>query len=262
MGHREFLGLTLTGLLALAACVLAFMEVPRILWVLRWILVLVLLLLGTGVFNYNRSLVVVAVLALASVYSTWNRRLSPAILLTGAVVLLLGALALGTFRTIYFGTQAGEISVRSAGLADYDTDVRGALESVMRGPQYGATAIGALDSGMIDRQPDNLLNDILAPVPRLGKSFRDATTSVKFSYVVRGDARFVDTAPPLLIEILMTVGPLFILPTFLAFGVFVGWVERRWVTAQSPLTTYCWMFLGLWSGYLLVGLRPISLSKR
>ena len=123
----------------------------------------------------------------------------------------------------------------------------------MRGPQYGATAIGALDSGVIDRQPDNLLNDILAPVPRLGKSFRDATTSVKFSYVVRGDARFVDTAPPLLIEIMMTVGPLFILPTFLAFGVFVGWVERRWVTAQSPLTTYCWMFLGLWSGYLLAG---------
>ena len=72
-GPSGFLGLTLTGLLALAACVLAFMEVPRILWVLRWILVLVLLLLGTGVFNYNRSLVVVAVLALASVYSTWNR---------------------------------------------------------------------------------------------------------------------------------------------------------------------------------------------
>lgn len=216
----------------------------------------VLLLLGFGTSGYSRGMFLAAGAALAGVLSVRWRRIPVAVLSLLIVIALIGAIALGGYRSSYLSSEAGwETSQVDRGLAE---EVRTQTEVYMRAPQYLSVVPKAVHS---DRSlgPAVLMNSMLAPIPVLGSSFREDTTRTYYSPLVRGTADYSDISPPVVGELYWTLGPLGLLG-FVVVGRAVRSLDRRFYSARTFGRAYVWMFMGVWMGYTLVGSVQVMLQ--
>jgi hypothetical protein len=210
---------------------------------------LVLLLLFAN-FSYNRGSMLAPILAVAAAYSVHVRRLSFPLLALIAIPLLFVTLTFGWYRSTQL--DISELVAADAGVTSGEKVVD-FLQNYPPGPQFSAFLIeqtGSLYWGQ------TLVSSLMYPVPVLGKPFRDTSGVYIYNQLIYGDPDVRDQIIPYEAELYINFHVPGVVLGFALLGWLVHWFQGRFVRADSPIESHCWILLAL--GVLFPGSVPVA----
>ena len=98
-----------------------------------------------------------------------------------------------------------------------------------------------------------LLSGIAAPVPVLGKSFRDASGTGLYNGWIYGSADFHDQVIPFAGELYIDLRFVGVLVGFLMLGAIVARLQVGFVQATTALGAFVSQYVGMWLAFPIVG---------
>jgi hypothetical protein len=247
---RPFLGIGC--LLWLQRCLATSPSRRRLLdW--RILVAAAVIFLSYSGYHYNRSTFTTACICLIASLSLKVRRIGLPVLLTVIVIGTVAAIQVGTYRLIYFGTRGGEILAQEAGLQNYRPDPLGQLQVYMGAPQFVAIPVRATNNGTSPIGPAPIIASALSPIPILGKPFRSESTTSIYNESIYGTSRVEDQHPPLIVELLWTLGLIGVVAGFAILGWFIAVIDDRFMLAHDIFESYVHAFLGVSLAFFIAG---------
>ncbi len=220
------------------------------------ILAIVAVCLSNATFNYNRGSVVVPLVAmLAVIVSNPNRVARRTVSVAGAVVGLVLLLApfYGAYRSSRFTGQEilRDPSVRNV-LFD-KVELTEMLQVYGGAPQFLGFFLEVGKWGQDPQWGAVLGSSVLAPLPILGKPFRETSGTAIYNRFIYGMRDVQDQIAPFQGEAFLD----FHLPGLLVGFGFLGWVAFKLQTAflrsSSLFETFVWQYFSVWTFFLIFG---------
>lgn len=205
------------------------------------------LLFATLLFDYNRASLVVPLVALVGAHLRTVPRL-PLRLLIGVGVAAVGLIVLvGAIRSA--SNAAGLASQGLGGDGRVPLGVA-ELQTYASGPQF----LGwALQHPPPEQPASVVLSSIVYAAPKVGTGFRDGSGPVLYNRSVYGDDRARDLIVPFQAELFWDLGVPGLVLGFLGVGLLIRRCDDGYRREPSVVGAYVWMFLGIWSCFLLLG---------
>lgn len=196
-------------------------------------------------FSYNRGTMLGPLVGLAAAFSVHVWRIPfKGVVLAGAAVLS-AAFLFGAYRSTNL-----EVSELSTTHVEETWDPNGIVEFVQiyaSGPQLTGYMIEQLDLERKFYGGSTLLPSIVYPIPVLGKPYRDQSGTVIFNELIYGDVDNFDQIIPLDGELYVNFHLPGVVVGNVLLGVFLAWLQRRFITAQSAVESYAWLMMALWT---------------
>jgi hypothetical protein len=207
-------------------------------------LALVLVLLFVN-FNYNRGIMLAPILAVSAAYSLHLQRLSWKFLALAAVPVLLAAITFGWYRStdLDLADLVGPDTRASSG----DQEVVDFLQVYAQGPQFSAYLIEKVGPQPPLYYGQTLISSLLYPLPILGKPFRETSGVVVYNRLIYGDSGILDQIIPYEAELYINWHIPGVISGFAFLGWLLSWFQRRFLRAETPVESYCWLVLALWT---------------
>ncbi|MHB8490374.1 MAG: hypothetical protein ACYDCS_09230 [Candidatus Dormibacteria bacterium] len=222
--------------------------VRRALQVLTAVVVLAALATSYAVYGYNRGTVVIAILAMIATFSLRWRRVPMPLLAALAVLLIWGFLAAGSFRSSYQLTQEGAYNSAAT-----SPDPGQTIEVYAQGPQFLGYLLENAPGGDSLLWGGSIAASALAPVPALGRAFRTTSGSAIYNKMIYGTSLVADQIIPFEGELFLNFSIPGVLLGFALLGAAIAALDRRAKTAKSSYGTYAAQYVGLWTGFLVIG---------
>jgi hypothetical protein len=220
------------------------------------ILAIVAVCLSNATFNYNRGSVVVPLVAmLAVIVSNPNRVARRTVLVAGAVVGLVLLLVpfYGAYRSSKFTGQEilSDSSVRNV-LFD-KVELTEMFQVYGGAPQFLGFFLEMEKWGEDPQWGRVLGSSALAPLPILGKPFRETSGTAIYNRFIYGMRDVQDQIAPFQGETFLD----FHLPGLLVGFGFLGWIAFKLQTAflrsSSFFETFVWQYFSVWTFFLIFG---------
>jgi hypothetical protein len=220
------------------------------------ILAIVAVCLSNATFNYNRGSVVVPLVAmLAVIVSNPNRVARRTVFLAGAIVGLVLLLApfYGVYRSSNFTGQEilKDPSVRNV-LAD-KVEITEMFQVYGGAPQFLGFFLEMDKWGTNLQWGKVLVSSALAPLPILGKPFRENSGTVIYNRFIYGMLDVQDQIAPFQGEAFVD----FHVPGLLMGFAFLGWIafklQTAFVQSSSFFETFLWQYFSVWTFFLIFG---------
>lgn len=220
------------------------------------ILAIVAVCFSNATFNYNRGSVIVPLIAmLAMILSNPNRAARRTIFSAGALVslVLLVTPFYGAYRGSKFTGQEilKDPSVRSV-LTD-KVELTDMLQVYAGAPQFLGFFLEMDNWGATPQLGKVLASSALAPLPVLGKPFRENSGTAIYNRFIYGVQDVQDQIAPFQGEIFLD----FHLPGLLVGFAFLGWLAFKLQTAfaqsSSFFDKFVWQYFSVWIFFLIFG---------
>jgi O-antigen/teichoic acid export membrane protein len=203
-------------------------------------------------YNYNRAAIFVPLVALAAAYGLHVHKVRLRSIVLFGLVVLVAAYSFGNYRSVELATKGGEYSAQSVGLQK-SPSLEAQLQVYGGAPQFSAVVVqnlptlGGFSYGRV------AVNDILYPLPIIGRSFRAQSGVAKYNALIYGQTGTTDEVIPFVAEAYWNFGPFGVFGGFLLIGVAVAALQRRFDASQSLLAAFACQYLGMWTAFLIVG---------
>lgn len=215
-----------------------------------------------SVFNFNRGLLAVPLLAVATLPQIKGDRPSWRIMaLVGLLFLLLTPLYV-LYRS---GTEPGtDLLSSSSRQASAQDQIKVSDFAQMYGgaPQYLAFLLEQSHWGINPRWGVVTISSIVAPVPVLGKPFRPNSGFSIFNRMLYGTDAILDQNVPFHGEPFLD----FHLVGIIAGAALFGWVlyrlQRAFQRSRSSIEIYIWQYLSVWTCFLIFGFGSIGVQSQ
>jgi hypothetical protein len=212
--------------------------------------------LSNATFNYNRSSVVVPLVAiLAVIVSSPSRIPRRTVFSAGAIVLMVLLIApfYGAYRSSEFTGQEilRDSSVRNV-LAD-KVEITEMFQVYGGAPQFLGFFLEMGKWGANPQWGKVLGYSALAPLPILGKPFRDGSGTAIYNRFIYGMLDVQDQIAPFQGEAFVDLH----LPGLLAGFAFLGWIAFRlqiaFIQSSSFFEIFIWQYFSVWAFFLIFG---------
>ena len=203
-------------------------------------------------YNYDRSAVVIPLIALVAAYARHIRKLRLRSVVIFGFLLLLLAAAFGNYREIEFATQGGRISLQQAGITSTPS-LESQIQVYGAAPQFSGLVIQDLPSIGGFASGRTMIASVLSPLPVVGKGFRSDSGAVRYNELVYGRSGTVDEVLPFLGELYWNFGPLGVIAGFFMLGMAIAAFQRRFDASDSILAAFICQYLGMWVAFLILG---------
>lgn len=212
--------------------------------------------LSNSTFNYNRGSVVVPLVAMLTVTVNRPGRVPRrTVLFAGAMVfiVLLAAPFYGAYRSSKFTGQEilSDASVRNV-LADR-LELTEMLQVYGGAPQFLGFFLEMDKWGANPQWGKVLTSSALAPLPILGKPFREATGTAIYNRLIYGQLDARDQIAPFQGETFID----FHLPGLLVGFAFLGWIafklQSAFARSSSFFEIFTWQYVSVWTFFLIFG---------
>jgi O-antigen/teichoic acid export membrane protein len=203
-------------------------------------------------YNYDRSAVVIPLIALVAAYARHIRKLRLRSVVIFGLLLLLGAAAFGNYREVEFATQGGRISLQQAGITSTPS-LESQIQVYGAAPQFSGLVIQDLPNIGGFASGRTMIASVLSPLPVVGKEFRSDSGAVRYNDLVYGRSGTVDEVLPFLGELYWNFGPLGVIAGFFMLGMAIAAFQRRFDASDSILAAFICQYLGMWVAFLIVG---------
>jgi hypothetical protein len=220
------------------------------------VLAIVAVCFSNATFNYNRGSVIVPLIAmLAVILSNRNRVGRKTIFSAGAIVSLV--LFVAPFYGVYRGSEfTGQEILRDPSVRSTLTDKVELTEmfQVYGGaPQFLGFFLEMDDWGATPQWGNVLGSSVLAPLPILGKPFRDSSGTAIYNRLIYGMRDVQDQIAPFQGEAFLD----FHFPGLLAAFALLGWLTFKLQTAftgsLSFFEIFVWQYFSVWTCFLIFG---------
>jgi hypothetical protein len=226
----------------------------------RLLILITLVVLSTGasaLYQYNRAAILVPAAALVAAWSVRKRRISYALLLAVGLAAFVVFLQLGSFRDAYYRTRGGMLDPSQVTLRQVDP-IR-TIQVYSNGPQFLAFALENSPPGT-PFLGGSLIASALSPVPAIGRNFRDQSGSTMYNDLIYGKGIAYDQIIPFHAELWWNFGLVGVAAGFVALGLLVNRIDKRFRASQTLLSAYIFQFWGIWLCFLIVG-APAVLAQ-
>ena len=198
-------------------------------------------------FSFNRGAFVFPLLALAAVYSSRVRRISP-VLAAGVLLALMPVLmALGSYRTQVPGAEKPAGSFHDSLL-----DLSENIEVYAGGPQLTGVFYSQLGWGEHLYFGSSIVSSVLSPIPVLGKGFREGGGPIVYNQAIYGMSGIDDQIPPFASELFANFHIGGVLFGFVGFGVVLATMERWLGTITSTFGAFVIQYIATWGAMMSV----------
>ena len=209
-----------------------------------------LLILST--YSYNRSALVIPLVAMVSAYSTHIRRISlPTLVVAGSIVLI-AALLFGQYRSTQFRTEGGRVTPPAHVRTDATPSSVVQLEIYGQAPQFQAIIEENLGTGGSYRLGQTVLPEVFSPIPKIGRIFRSSTATQEYNQLIYQNTTTADQIAPFEGEMVWNFTLIGELIAMIILGSVLARFHRRFMTSTSVLDAYILQYLALWLGMLVV----------
>jgi hypothetical protein len=253
---RGLIGLILRPFLGFGLIALWCRSLDSLHWARRHARVsLALLVVGTvlvyGTFGFNRASIVYPLLGIVAVYHARVRRFGIASLVTVALVSLVLFGSIGIYRS--GSVTAGEfLGAPGRRAIQEGFDLNQELQVYGAAPQFLAFVMTEAEATR-PRWGGALLSGIAAPIPILGKPFRDASGTGLYNGWIYGSADFHDQVIPFAGELYIDLRFVGVLIGFLILGAIVARLQVGFVQATTALGAFVAQYVGMWLAFPIVG---------
>ena len=203
----------------------------------------VVIVLLVANFNYNRGTMLGPLVGLAAAFSVHVWRIPfKGVVLTGVLALSL-AFGLGWYRA----SDLDLTELSAAAVADA-WDPEGVVDFVQiyaSGPQMAAYLIESLEGKFYYGK--TLFPSLVYPIPVLAKPYRDSSGTGIFNQLIYGDTESVDQIIPLDGELYINFHLAGVVLGNVLVGWFLAWLQGKFVAAPSPVESYAWLMMALWT---------------
>ena len=214
-------------------------------------LLVVVTVLVYGTFGFNRASIVYPLLGIVAVYNTRVRRFGIASLVTVAVVSVVLFGSIGIYRS--GSATAGQfLGAQGRRAIQEGFDLNQELQVYGAAPQFLAFVMTEADA-IQPRWGGALLSGIAAPVPVLGKPFRDASGTGLYNEWIYGSADVHDQVIPFAGELYIDLRFVGVLVGFLMLGAIVARLQVGFVQATTALGAFVSQYVGMWLAFPIVG---------
>ncbi|WP_328425697.1 hypothetical protein OG470_17720 [Micromonospora sp. NBC_00389] len=198
-----------------------------------------------SLYSYNRTAVVVPVIAIFAAYGLLALRSRKALTILVLVGLFVFAYQVGNVRREILATEGGRYSRAQVGLdEDPAASLLETIQVYGQSPQFPAFA---LESTPPQDYPGQLLiSSALSPIPALGGPYRDSNGTAMYNRAIYGTPDVNDQVLPLAVEAWWSLGPPGVLLIFGMFGALLEFVQRRFWRATSFAGAYGSAVIGIW----------------
>ena len=203
----------------------------------------VVLVLLVANFNYNRGTMLGPIVGLAAAFSVHVWRIPFKGLVLAGVLVLSMAFVFGWYRS----TDLDITELSASAVAD-TWNTEGVIEFVQiyaSAPHMAAYLIEALEGKFYYGK--TLLPSLIYPLPVLGKPFRDISGPVIFNELIYGDTDSLDQIIPLDGELYINFHLAGVVLGSMLLGCFLAWLQGRFVAAPTPVESYAWLMMALWT---------------
>jgi hypothetical protein len=202
-------------------------------------------------FGFNRSALLVPLLAMGAVFTRRVARIRFAPLLVAGAVVALFAAFLGTYRTgaLAVGRMASDPQYRSQMLLSMHLEDQ--LQIYDIAPQFLGYMLAHSDNQPPPAQM--LLSSVLYPIPVLGKSFREHSGVTYYNRAIYGNTGVLDQIVPFQGELFVTLGFAGLIVGFALLGCVIGRLQRGSEESASAYGLYWRQYLGAWTVFLVQG---------
>ena len=212
---------------------------------------------AAATFDYNRSAVVIPIVALLTTYGRHVRRFAPIHLGFIAAVLLVAAFQFGQYREVYLGTQGGRVTLENALLAGKRSSFFDQVQIYGNGPQMWATVVNDANHGGGFQLGSTIPGSILLPAPVIGEPVRAASGPNRYNELIYGDTKVTDQILAYGAEMYWNFGEFGVLAGGILLGLSVRYLDTR-SRAGDPLVTYTYAYIGLWVALLVINSLSIT----
>jgi hypothetical protein len=167
--------------------------------------------------------------------------------MAGAVVLI-GAFTFGAYRST--DMQIGDLFEGQSDLhVSQEQNFVDNVQVYGHAPQFTAFLLEELDlqPGLAGRA--TILPSILYPIPVLGKDFRASSGVFIYNQLIYGDPDVVDQIIAYDAELFMNFHFPGVIVGYLLLGAVMGYLQKRFMMASEPITSYCWLVLAFWTAF-------------
>lgn len=201
----------------------------------------------------NRASFVVPAVAVTAAYFRSRPRPGMAGVFAAGAILIIPAVLVGAYRSaqldaLTFLHQNGRDS-----LAQYASDTSELVQVYAMAPQFPAYFIEEAEHRLGDVPPSMLLSSALAPIPVLGKEFRDNSGTAIYNRLVYGSIDAADQIAPFLAEALLAGGIAAVIVSCFAIGWFTARLQYAFDVTNSTFVAYALQFIAIWVAFLVVG---------
>ncbi|WP_446219620.1 O-antigen polymerase [Micromonospora sp. IBHARD004] len=211
-----------------------------------------------SLYSYNRTAVVVPVIAIFAAYGLLALTSRKALTILVLVGLLVFAYKMGDTRREILATEGGRYSLAEVGLEDEPaTSLLETIQVYGQSPQFPAFA---LESTLPQHYPgQSLVSSALSPIPALGRPYRDSSGDAMYNRAIYGTSDNNDQILPLAVEAWWSLGPPGVLLIFGIFGALLEVVQRRFSRRTSFAGAYGLAVIGVWLSFTpIVSMLVIS----
>jgi hypothetical protein len=211
---------------------------------------------SNATFNYNRGSVVVPMVAMLTVIASGPRRVARrTVISAGAVVVIVLLLApfYGAYRTSNFTGHEifRDSSVRSL-LAD-KVEITEMFQVYGGAPQFLAFFLETSHWGANPRLGKVLAWSALAPLPVLGKPFREDSGTGIYNRLIYGQLDVQDQIAPFQGEAFVDFHLVGVLAGFSVLGWLAFQLQTAFVSSASFFEIFIWQYFSVWSFFLIFG---------
>jgi len=198
-------------------------------------------------FNYNRGSMLGPVLAIGAAYSVHVRRLSLPVAGAAGLMILLVAFAFGAYRQGKL--SANELVKSGSPLSSADGSAQGVdfLQVYGNAPQFSAFLMEQVHTGTDLYWGRTLVSSALYPLPVLGKPFRASSGVEIYNRLIYGASAVVDQVILYEAEFYINFHIIGVIVGYALLGLVVSFFQGRFDSAASPVETYAWFWMALWT---------------
>ena len=220
------------------------------------ILAAVAVCLSNATFNYNRGSVVVPLVAMLTVVVSGPCRVPRRMAFSAGAILLIVLLLVpfyGAYRTSNFTGQElfQDASVR--GLLAQNVKLPEIIQVYGGAPQFLAFFLEMGHWGANPRWGNVLISSALAPLPILGKAFREGSGTAIYNRLIYGQVEAQDQIAPFQGETFLDFHMAGVLVAFCVLGWVAFRLQTAFVNATSFFDVFTWQYFSIWMFFLIFG---------
>ena len=217
------------------------------------VVAVVLLTVVNLAYSFNRGALLGPMVALIAVYSSRIRRVSNAALIAGGTVILAGAILLGEYRVM--GPSPYAVGLDDLGkrveLSDW-------IQVYGSAPQFAGFLVESLRYGTNLKWGTTLISSVMAPIPIVGKSFRESSGVALYNKLIYGSIPAEDQVIPFDAEVFVNFHVFGVVIAFFLLGLVIAHLQTRFHTAPNSFEAYYYFLMSVWISFLVIGSAAVT----
>jgi hypothetical protein len=209
--------------------------------------------LASATYSYNRSSIVVPLVALFAVYGTRVRRIRFAVVI---LIALLALVLLTTARAYRNSNVSISKTVTSSAAREQvlnKVSLSHEIQIYTSAPQFLGFLLSRTNFGHDPKYGRTLVSSLMYPVPLLGKPFRAHSGTLIYNRLIYGNTEYPDQVVPFQGELFLDFTVPGVLVGYLCLGFAVAAIQRAFQRARTAMRAFAWQYAALWLSFLVIG---------